>query len=387
MRVNLIILMAAVLAVLVSVGTSARAQDEDLQIGVADATSKIAPSVVAIETRFDKPRLDTGYDYWQYMRGARPLYGLWGSGFVYKDPQYVITAGFLLDYAEYIRVILPDGRSYSAELVGRDSDFDVAVLEVDYGPDPTPPAPVFGNSDRLNLGQPIAIVGKALHSIDTFATAGVISAIRKNIPRSEEPTDQFLQFDASYEMSFIGGPLIDTDGRVVAMVEGTVGQNLNLGTPINDLVRVADEIIAGEVTDIWFGVEAIMVRRGIIDQGWAPERYDWNRDGVAEEIESGYWVSYVEEGSPADIAGLEERDLIMELDDVFIKYDYDWDSYIRTWDVGQLVTVKFLRFNDETQKWERQQTQVTILEDPEAADEEDEDDDNGNGGMSSPHGH
>ena len=83
------------------------------------------PSVVAIETRFDQPRLDDAYAFWQYFRGPRPLYGLWGTGFIYKDPQYVITAKFLMEHAKFVRVILDDGRSYSAEVVGDNGDFNI----------------------------------------------------------------------------------------------------------------------------------------------------------------------------------------------------------------------------------------------------------------------
>lgn len=341
-------------------------------LAVAGATALVRPSVVAIETRFDEPRLEDGYEYWQYMRGARPLYGLWGSGFIYKDPQYVITSEMLMDHAEYIRVILDDGRSYSAELIGKDTDFDIAVLKVDWGPDLEPISPAFGNSDQLKLGQPIAIVGKALNSVDTFATAGIISAIRKRVPHTEEPTDKFLQFDASYELSFTGAPLVDVGGEVIGMVDRTVGSQINLGVPINEIISTADKIISGEVTETWFGVEAVRMRQGIIDWGGAPRYFDWDEDGEAEEVEYGYWVSYVEPGSPADIAGLEAGDTIVELDDQFIKFDYDWDSYIRTFKVGQLVYVKVIRKNvdagvnsNATEDFHRELIQVQILEQPE----------------------
>jgi len=347
-------------------------EDYRPELAVAGATALVRPSVVAIETRFDEPRLEDGYEYWQYMRGARPLYGLWGSGFIYKDPQYVITSEMLMDHAEYIRVILDDGRSYSAELVGKDSDFEIAVLKVDWGPDLEPISPPFGDSDMLKLGQPIAIVGKALNSVDTFATAGIISSIRKRIPHTEEPTDKFLQFDASYELSFTGAPLVNIDGHVVGMDDRTVGTRINLGVPVNEIIAIADKIISGEVSETWFGAEAVRMRQGIIDWGGAPRYFDWNEDGEAEEVEFGFWVSYVEPGSPADIAGIEAGDTIVELDDQFIKFDYDWDSYVRTFKIGQLVYVKLIRKNagvdpnsNATEDYHRELVQVQILEEPE----------------------
>lgn len=351
---------------LILLGASTAFAQEELQYqpeqAVAAATQLVRPSVVAVETRFDEPRLEDGYEYWQFMRGARPLYGLWGTGFIYKDPQYVITTSFLMSNAEYIRVILDDGRSFSAELVGENDDFEVAVLKVDWGPDLEPISPPFGDSDMLRLGQPIAIVGKALNSVDTFATAGIISAIRKKIPHTEEPTDKFLQFDASYELSFTGAPLVDIGGKVIGMVDRAVGTQINLGVPINDIVNAADKLIAGEVTETWFGVEARRLVMGIIDWGGAPRYFDWDGDGEEEAVEYGYWVSWIEPGSPADIAGLEAGDTIVQLDDQFIKFDYDWDAYVRDFRVGQLVFVHFIRKNEATGEFYRSQTQVQILE-------------------------
>jgi S1-C subfamily serine protease len=380
MRANWTWWLIGVTALSLSCFAAASAQDLDEYDpghAVSRATALVRPSVIAVETRFDEPRLKDDYEYWQYMRGARPLYGLWGSGFIYKDPQYVITTSFLMSDAEYIRVILDDGRSYEAELVGEDEDFDVAVLKVDWGPDLEPISPPFGDSDELKLGQPIAVVGKALNSVDTFATAGIISAIRKQIPHTEEPTDKFLQFDASYELSFTGAPLVDVAGRVVGMVRRTVGTQINLGVPVNDIIWVADRLIAGETIDTWFGVEATRMRAGIIDWGGAPRYFDWDGNGEAEEVEFGFWVSYVEEKSPADFAGLQAGDTIVELDDNFMKFDYDWDSFIRTLTVGQLVFVEFIRKNEGAEPrssdpadFHREVTQVQILEEPEEEEEE-----------------
>jgi serine protease Do len=331
---------------------------------IAASTALVRPSVVAVETRFDEPRLDDKYAFWQYLRGPRPLYGLWGSGFIYKDPQYVITASFLMDHAQFIRVILDDGRSFKAELVGKNDDFSVAVLKVDWGPDLEPISPPFGDSANIKLGQPVSVVGKSLNSVDTYATSGIISAVRKATPNAKERTDKYLQFDASYELSFIGAPLVDAQGSVIGMVRDTSGMNLNLGVPINELVVEADKIIAGETAEVWFGVETQFITKGIIDAGYAPRTFDWNNDGKAEEVDFGKWVSYVEPNSPADVAGLKVADLIFMLDDTFIKDEYAWSSFVRDLKVGQLVRVKFIRKNETTGQWEAQETQVQILEKP-----------------------
>lgn len=236
-----------VLAAIAALSAPVLAQ-EDYNPGtaVSTAVATVRPSVVAIETRFEEPLLDDAYEYWSYFRGARPLYGLWGTGFIYSDPQYVITTSFLMENAEFIRVILEDGRSYKAELIDTDDTLDVSVLKVDWGPTLEPVAPPFGVSSTLKLGQPIAIVGKALNSVDTYSSFGIISAIRKEVPGSKEPTDPFLQVDASFELSFIGAPLIDINGKIVGMINQTVNDpsltNINLAVPIDDITRDAGKL-------------------------------------------------------------------------------------------------------------------------------------------------
>jgi len=342
---------------------------------VSTAVAIVRPSVVAVETRFKKPTLMDGYAYWRILRGARPLYGLWGSGIIYKDPQYVVTTSYLMDEAEFIRVILDDGRSYKAELVGKNEDLDVAVLKVDWGPDISPTAPPIGNSDVLRLGQPIAIVGKALNSVDTYTSFGVVSAIRKEVPGTQKPTDQFLQFDASYELSFVGGPVVDVHGNVVGMIDRTVQDfsltNINLAVPFNEVIASADRIISGDNKEIWFGIEQRALTPIIQDQGYAPKKMDYTGDGRDDVVDFGTLVTYVDPLSPADIAGIKSGDYIFRLDNKKIKYSYDWDSTVRDFRIGQLVNVDFARKNSAG-IWQRMTSQVQILLKPEDKDKDKE---------------
>jgi S1-C subfamily serine protease len=355
---------------------------------VADAASVVRPSVVAVETRFDEPVLSTKYAFWQFFRGPRPLYGLWGSGFVYSDPEYVITASGLMDHAEFIRVILEDGRSFKAELIGENETFNVAVLKVDWGPDVMPMVPVFGDSSKLKLGQPVGLVGKPLFSNDTFSTAGVLSAIRKEMPGADEPTDEFLQFDASYQLSYVGGPIIDVYGNIVGMIDFTAGGvNLNLGVPINEVLNSAEKIILDIEEDVLFGVETQFMAQGIKEIGLAPFTFDLQGDGEAEDLDFGMWVSYITPNSPADIAGLMVGDTIVSLDNILIDSRYAWNAYVRDFRVGQLVMVKYIRKNDATGEWYLDQTQVQIVEDTSAEDEDEESGGPGGGGSSLPPGH
>ncbi len=331
---------------------------------VSSAVASVRPAVVAVETRFKEPVLKDEYAYWAAFRGARPLYGLWGTGFVYEDPQYVVTTSFLMKDAEYIRVVVEDGRSFKAELVGQNEDLDVAVLKVDWGPQTQVPTPAFGNSDALKLGQPIAIVGKALNSVDTYSSFGVISAIRKEVPGTDKPTDAYLQFDASYELSFTGGPMVDVGGNVVGMVSGTVQDysltNINLAVPVNDVMSAAQKIIAGTNESLAMGLELLEVTSGLKENGAIPYRFDWNTDGTEEDLDFGLFVTYVYPGQGSDIAGLKAGDVIIEMDGQRMKYRYDYDRFKRGLSYGQLVKISYITRGADG-KWSRAETQVQVL--------------------------
>jgi len=334
------LLLAMVLAVFP--GAAVRAQDGsapgwELNYASDRAAQILKPSVVFVETRFDEPRNDTRFALWNYYRGSRPLYGLYGSGFIYKDPKYVITTPFLLTHAKYIKVVTVDGKSFPAKLVDDDDVFKTAVLEVDWGHEYVPqPAPL-ADSDQLRLGQPVSIMGYDNMGWDFVSTVGVISAIRKELPTVDEPTEQYIQFDAAYQFSMMGGPLADIDGRVVGIVYGTVEDfnqsNINLAVPVNDVVRVADRIIAGEAKQPWFGAEVLWMTDQIRLLNRVPER-----------IEEGVFITYVEPGSPADLAGLKPGDLVLALDGTRLEHMFDWNAFMRRLDIGQLVAVTYWRF-------------------------------------------
>jgi S1-C subfamily serine protease len=361
--------LSATLAILAMCGAAYAQAQTSWQLNYASdkAAQALKPSVVFIETRFDQPRNDTEYAIWSYLRGARPLYGLYGGGFIYKDPKYVITTPFILSHAAYIRVITSDGHAFSAKKVGEDGTFQTAVLEVDWGHQYVPtPAPL-ADSDNLMLGEPICITGYGERGRDYSSTVGVISAIRKELPGVDEPTEQYIQFDAAYQLSMMGGPLSNTNGEVVGIVYNTVldfnQSNINLAVPVNDVARVADRIIAGKAKRPWFGVETILLTDQIRMLNKVPGR-----------IANGMFITYVDPGSPADLAGLKAGDIILALDGKVIQYQFDYSAFFRRIEVDQIINVNYWRFtagisdDPKAKGGDTYDTVVQILEYPEGKD-------------------
>ncbi len=326
----------------ISMRTIAIAQDTgakgwELEYSAEVAAEKLLKSVVLVETRFDKPRNDDKYLPWAYFRGGRPLKGLYGSGFVYKDPRYVITNYFILDNAEYIRVVTWDGKAYPAKLKAKSEPFRIAVLEVDWGPNADVVPVKLASPDDLAVGEPISITGRSETGRDYVSTVGVISAIRKQIPTVEVPTEEFIQFDAAFSLPMTGAPLVNVRGEVVGMVSGTVtefgGSNINLAVPVGDLEMIADRIIAGKTETPWSGMEGMVLTPQIRMLNKIPER-----------ISQGLFVTYVEPGSPADISGLKPADVILSLDDTTITQVFDYNAFMRRVEVGQVIHIKYWRF-------------------------------------------
>jgi len=336
----------------------------DINYSADVAAQKLMKSVVYVETRFDRPRNDNIYAAWGSFRGARPLMGLFGTGFIYRNSQYVITSPFLLEHADYVRVVTWDGKSFPATVEGTDDTFKTAVLKVDWGRDYEPRPAALGDSDKLKLGEPIAILGRSEEGRDFLSTVGVISAIRKELPTVDEPTEQYIQFDAPYYLPMMGGPLSDTEGKVIGIVYNTVtdfyGTNINFAVPINDVIRVADDIIAGRAKRPWFGIERIIL---------TPQIRALNR--IPERIENGMFITYVEPGSPADLAGLMAGDLILSLDGNPIREEFDYSSFFRRIYVDQVIEVEYWRFvpgvsdNPDATEGDIFRTVVQILEYPE----------------------
>lgn len=380
------LLAAAVTACMPALVHAQSAEGYRYEDKVYAATAIVTPSVVAVETRFKEPTMDNDYALWAYTRGARPLYGLFGSGFIYKDPNYVITNNFITQDAEFVRVTLNDGRSFKAELVGESDAYKLAVLKVDWGPDFKPIGVQVGDSSKMRLGQPMAIVGKSNNNHDTFATSGIISAIRKEMPTvgGDEPTNEFIQFDAAWEHTFYGAPIVDVEGKVIGMVDKSVtAHGLNLGVPINEIVFTADRIISGEAVDTIWGVESQFVSAGLQKAGYVPWAFDLDGDGTEEPVEFGEWVSFVDTNSPAEIGGLLAGDLIYQIDETFLEFHYNYTRAKREFIPGQLVIVRFLRLNAATGEWEKKVAQVQVVEDTTP---DDDDDDSSSRSSGNPHG-
>ncbi len=193
-----------------------------------------------------------------------------GSGSVYRSDSnvsYIITNNHVIESAVTtgtISVELLNGNTLTAQIVGRDSAYDLAVLKVNRGNLPTV---TVGDSSKISVGDPVVAIGSPLGLASTV-TSGIVSALNRPVTTGTSGAESFvnaIQTDAAINPGNSGGALLDSLGRIIGVnsaiatvSSGGVSGNIGLGfsIPINEAKRVIDELIAtGKSTRPFLGVE------------------------------------------------------------------------------------------------------------------------------------
>jgi serine protease Do len=250
-----------------------------------------------------------------------------GSGFIISDDGHVVTNNHVIENADEISVVTDDGTTYTAELVGTDPKTDLAVLKIE-ADDPLPFVR-FGDSDDARIGDWIIAIGNPF-GLGGTATAGIISARGRDLQAG--PYDDFIQIDAPINRGNSGGPIFNTDGEVIGvntMIYSPNGGNVGIGFAIPSAVAttiVADLKANGSVERGWLGVQI---------QGVSPEI----ADSLGLEEDRGALIARIESGSPADEAGLESGDVIMDFDGKDIETVKDLTRMVAATKVEETVEV------------------------------------------------
>ena len=255
-----------------------------------------------------------------------------GSGFIISKDGYIVTNNHVIDNADEIKVKLADGKEYDAELVGRDPNTDLALIKIKGSSSLVPLK--MGDSDTLDVGSWVVAIGSPF-GLEQTVTAGIVSAKGRTI--GSGPYDDFIQTDASINPGNSGGPLLNMEGEVVGINTAIVaqGQGIGFAIPINLAKGIISQLKSGgEVTRGWLGV-AIQD----LSQEMA-EYYGIDR-------EKGVFVADVFKGDPADEAGIQPKDIIIEVDGKSIETSHQLTGMIADLHVGATAAVTVLRNGKE----------------------------------------
>ena len=267
---------------------------------------------------------------------GRIMPGSMGSGFVYSDDGYIITNNHVIDNAEKVTITFLDGESYIAQIIGTDSDLDLAVLKVQPGSTYLQPIPI-GDSSQLKVGQEIAAIGNPF-GLSGSMTSGIISQMGRLLPQdSGYSIPDVIQTDAAINPGNSGGPLLNMKGEVVGIntaIQSATGEFTGVGfaVPSNTVKKVIPVLIEdGIFYHPWMGISG-----SDVDPELAKVR----------ELNSskGFLIATVIEGSPAEDAGLQgititkeidgreypmDGDIILKIDDVVVRKISDILVYLQ----------------------------------------------------------
>ena len=266
-----------------------------------------------------------------------------GSGFIIDTQGYIVTNNHVIDKADQIKVKLSDGETFDAEVVGRDSSTDLALLKIPASDD-LHPLPL-GNSKNLKVGTWVVAIGSPF-GLEQTVTAGIVSAKGRVIGAG--PYDDFIQTDASINPGNSGGPLLNMDGEVVGINTAITrsGQGIGFAIPANLAKGIIEQLKSGgEVSRGWLGV-------GIQDLNEELAEY-YNVKNA-----KGVLVAQVFEDDPADKAGIKAGDVIIAIDGKDVSSSRELTRLIADTPVGHKTKVTVLR------EGEKRDIAVTLAERP-----------------------
>ena len=334
----------------------------DAFVNIADA---VTPSVVRIEARRQARRTAQNDAFRQFFQpptgndqGLPDIQTAGGSGFIVSEDGYVMTNNHVIDEAEGITVVMRDGRTFPAELVGTDPTTDVAVIKVN---ETGLPAISLGSSADVRVGEWILAVGNpgfgGGQALDYTVTAGIVSALGRGIrllnndllqdPRYGQrlqgfAIEDFIQTDAVINPGNSGGPMVNLRGQVIGInsaIASSTGfyQGYGFAIPIDLAQRVTEDLIAyGHVRRAYLGVRM---------QAVTPE----DAEALGLPRIAGALVQEVTEDTPAERAGLMSFDVITEIDGEEVQTSNDLQHKIALKSPGDRVQVTVFRDGEPRQ--------------------------------------
>lgn len=250
-----------------------------------------------------------------------------GSGVVYDESGRILTNHHVVEVGTQFRVVLSDGRTYEARLLGSDPSTDLAVLEIDAVG--LPPIDL-GSTESLQVGEAAIAVGSPLGlEGGPSLSVGVISSLEREVQTGPETVLYgMLQTDAPITQGSSGGALVDGQGRLIGITTAvgvsSVGvEGIGFATPVEIVERVADEIIqSGAATEPFLGISGTTA-------------YQPTDDGGQQPI--GVTIQTVADGSPAAAAGLATGDTITSVAGVPVHTIEQLIAQLRRYPAGQAV--------------------------------------------------
>ena len=308
---------------------------------IADTVEDVTQSVVSINVTSVQQSFNPFFG-----RSSREAQGA-GTGIILTKDGLVVTNDHVIpENVTEVSLVLNDGTTYDeVEVIGREPFNDIAYLQIKDVNDLVPAK--LGDSDSVRVGEQVIAIGNALGEFDTTVTSGIISGegrpIVAGVGSDSELLVNLFQTDASINPGNSGGPLLNLNGEVIAINTAVAGnaENIGFAIPINDVKPGITSIEQnGELVRPYLGVRYITLTEAIAEE----LEVDSTEgaiifDEVAEDAIIG--------GSPAEKAGLTNRDVIQEVNGTPINDDNPLPNVVSRYQVGETITLKILRDGEQ----------------------------------------
>jgi serine protease Do len=300
---------------------------------------KLEPSVVSfyVTTEVDVSSMDPMFKFFEEHFGGGGMpesfkqQGV-GSGVIINEDGTILTNDHVVDSMTSIKAVLDNDETYDVRVVGADEATDLALVKID-APYKLPSAPL-GDSDKIEIGDWVVAIGSPF-GLESTVTAGIVSAKERH---QIGPTTQFhyqdmLQTDAPINPGNSGGPLVDLAGSVIGIstAVSASGQGIGFAIPIN----MAKDILPH------------LLKEGAMPRSWLGVTVQGMDDLLAKSLgmkdTRGALVADIDKGSPADKAGIEVGDVVIELDGKKVTSPDKLAWYASTAGSGKKVKLKVMR--------------------------------------------
>ncbi|HVV49537.1 MAG TPA: trypsin-like peptidase domain-containing protein [Polyangia bacterium] len=287
------------------------------------------------------------------MPAPGPAHGV-GSGFIIDTNGDIVTNRHVVQGATKVTVTMNDDKEYSAHVVGKDVQTDVAVVRMDHPPSNLVVARL-GDSDKLEVGEWVVAVGSPL-GLEQTVTAGIVSGKGRpgrHVQMSGRRVRGYIQTDAKINPGNSGGPLVNLEGEVVGvntLIQVGAGGAYGFAIPVNEVRRVAQALVKeGRVRYAYLGLMLTDVK----------DLDDAQKAKLGKAVPpSGAVVAETTPGGPAGKAGMRPGDVITEVNGQKVKGAGDVVDFVSTQPIGARVVLHYLRDG------RAEQTQVALGELP-----------------------
>ena len=264
-----------------------------------------------------------------------------GSGVIYSADGWIVTNRHVVDGESSMTVHLKDGRDFPGSVYGIDTLTDLAIVKIDAT---GLTAATLGRSGTIQVGQTAIAIGSPLGVYTNSVTAGIISAIGREITTESGRLDGLLQTDAAINPGNSGGALVDSSGAVIGIntAISTEGAGIGFAIPIDIARPIMEQALAGiELSRPWIGIRYVALnRRTAAENNLTVFQGAWISGGTESGIVA---------GSPAETAGLADGDIITKVQGVEIDELHPLQDLLVQYSPGAVIVLDVLRAGSTVQ--------------------------------------